>query len=88
MTFELLQPVAYRHNSGYISFICDRYVCICFIDRPDASCRWGRYQVNLIVYSEYWHEIRSCLQQEQGQESDGTCSIAPRSSLLQPRRRN
>ena len=34
MQFELLQPVIYRNLTGYISFISEYYISICFIDRP------------------------------------------------------
>jgi len=80
--FELLQPVKYHTTKGYISFMCESYVSICFIDRPDPTCRWGRYKTNLVVYSNYWHEIQSCLPKEQEK-----FEIAPRSSILELGRR-
>ena len=83
--FELLQPVCYHGTCGYISFICEEYLTICFKDIPlpkSANSRWGRHYVNLLVYSCYWHEVRSCLdeKQEEGHRP-------PTSDLLQFGRR-
>ena len=52
--FEMLEPVTYGNTKGYISFMCEEYISICFIDRPDPTCRWGRYKTNLVVYRNYW----------------------------------
>lgn len=76
--FEILEPVTYSNTKGYISFMCEEYISICFIDRPDPTCRWGRYKTNLVVYRNYWHEIQSCLP-----KTEEECKIAPRSNLLQ-----
>ena len=62
--FELLQPVSYGHVTGYISFISEYYITICFKDIPlpkSANSRWGRHYVNIVVYPEFWHEVRSCV---------------------------
>jgi len=79
--FELLQPVCYHGTCGYISFISEYYISICFKDIPlptSANSRWGRHYANIIVYPQYWNEVRSCLDEvkEKGQEP-------PRSDLLQ-----
>ena len=82
---ELLQPVCYHGTYGYISFISEYYISICFKDIPlptSENSRWGRHYVNLVVYPEYWNEIRCCLDEEQ---EEGHCP--PRSSLLQFGRR-
>lgn len=86
MQFELLQPVCYRNTCGYISFISEWYVTICFKDIPlpeSANSRWGRHYVNVVVYPNYWHEIRSCVDEEQKKEEH----FPPRSDLLQFGRR-
>ena len=83
MTFELLQPVQYHQTTGYINFIDERYLTICFIDIPDSTTLWGRYRSSIVVYREYWHEIRSCVDEEQKEQT-----ISPRSSILQVRRRD
>jgi len=84
--FEILQPVEYRGTKGYITFISEYYISICFIDRPlpeEAHSRWGRYYVNLVVYPHYWYEIRCRLDEiEEKKESE-----SPRSDLLQFGRR-
>ena len=83
--FELLQPVCYHGTHGYISFISEYYISICFIDQPlpeSANSRWGRHYANLVVYPEYWNEIRCCLDEEQ---KEGQCP--PTSDLLQFGRR-
>ena len=62
------------------------YISIVFKDIPlpeSANSRWGRHYATLIVYPEYWHEIRSCLDEEQ--EEGLHCP--PRSNLLQFGRR-
>jgi len=83
--FELLQPVCYHGTCGYISFLSEYYISICFRDIPlptSENSRWGRHYANLIVYPEYWHEVRSCVDEEQ---EEGHCP--PRSDLLQFGRR-
>lgn len=85
MQFELLQPVIYHNVTGYISFISEYYISICFIDRPlpeSVNSRWGRHYANIVVYPEFWNEVRSCLDEEQ---EEGQCP--PRSNLLQFGRR-
>jgi len=83
--FELLQPVCYHKTCGYITFISEYYISICFIDIPlpkSANSRWGRHYVNIVVYPPYWHEIRSCLDENQEKKIE-----SPRSDLLQFGRR-
>ena len=66
--FELLQLVTYGHVTGYISFISEHYITICFKDIPlptSANSRWGRHYVSIVVYPEFWHEVRSCVDEEQ-----------------------
>ena len=79
--FELLQPVEWDGIKGYISFICEEYLTICFIDQPlpkSANSRWGRHYVSILVYPNHWHEIRCRLDEtkEEGQ-------VPPTSDLLQ-----
>ena len=79
--FALLQPVQWRDITGYISFIDDAYLTICFRDIPlpeSANSRWGRHYVNILVYPSYWHEIRCCMDEN---EKEG--HVAPTSDLLQ-----
>ena len=81
LKFELLQPVAYGCVTGYISFISEYYISIVFKDIPlpeSANSRWGRHYSTLIVYPEFWHEIRCCLDEEQEERH-----FPPRSDLLQ-----
>jgi len=85
MTFELLQPVEYHGVRGYISFISEYYLSICFKDIPlptSENSRWGRHYANIIVYPEFQHEIRCCLHEAEEEQEE-----SPRSSLLQFRRR-
>ena len=79
--FELLQPVTYGHVTGYISFISEEYITICFKDIPlptSANSRWGRHYVNIVVYPDFWHEVRSRLDET---EEEG--HRPPTSDLLQ-----
>jgi hypothetical protein len=83
--FELLHPVEYRGTIGYISFVSEYYITICFKDIPlpdSSNSRWGRHYVNLLVYPSFWHEIRSRLDEEQEEKN-----LPPRSDLLQFGRR-
>jgi len=57
--------VQYHHTEGWVNFICDDYITICFIDRPDKYKRNGRYQANLVVFREYWNEVCSRVDEEQ-----------------------
>ena len=75
--FELLQPVQYHHTTGYISFMSEYYISICFKDIPlpeSENSRWGRHYANIIVYPEYWHEIRSRVDEEQEERTSETTS--------------
>ncbi len=66
MTFKYGTMVEYRQTKGWVNFIDDDYITICFMDEPDKSKRIGRYQSNLVVYHEYWNEVRSCV--DEGKE--------------------
>jgi len=74
MKFEYGTIVEYRHTKGWVNFICDDYITICFIDRPDKSNRTGRYQANLVVYRDFWHEVRSCVDETKEKQEDETTS--------------
>jgi hypothetical protein len=69
--------VEYRTTKGWVDFIGDQYITICYIDIPDPSCRHGRYQSTLCVFREYWNEVCSCVDEEQ---EEGTSEA--RSDLL------
>ena len=69
MTFEYGTMVQYHHTTGWVNFICDDYITICYIDRPDRSSHTGRYQANLVVFRNYWHEVRSCVDEEQEEQA-------------------
>jgi hypothetical protein len=73
MTFKYGMMVEYRGTCGWINFIDDDYFTICFIDKPDFSLHRGRYQVNLIVYREFWNEVCcGVVQTKEEQESETT----------------
>ena len=79
-SFKYGDLVSYHSTTGWVNFIGDDYVTICFIDKPDKTTRNGRYQANLVVYRNYWHEVRSCVDEEQ---EEGTSEIT--SYFLQSR---
>ena len=64
MKFTRGMMVTYRTTTGWVDFIGDKYITICYIDRPDPSCRHGRYQSTLCVFREYWNEVCSCMDEE------------------------
>ena len=68
MNFHYGMMVKYHHTQGWVNFMCDDYITICFIDRPDKHKRNGRYQANLVVFREYWNEVRSCVDEEQEEQ--------------------
>lgn len=79
--FQLLQPVQWHDVTGYINFICEDYLTICFIDEPlptSANSRWGRHYAAILVYPQYYHEIR-CRVDEEKEEG----KIPPTSDILQ-----
>ncbi len=79
--FELLQPVEWNGLTGYISFLDECYIGICYIDTPlpeSANSRWGRHYATILVYPPFWHEIRSRLDEVQEKQEE-----SPRSDLLQ-----
>ena len=74
MKFEYGMMVEYHHTKGWVNFIGDDYITICYIDRPDKSCHTGRYQANLVVFREYWNEVRSCVDETEEEQAVETTS--------------
>ena len=74
MKFEYGMMVKYHHTQGWVNFICDDYITICFIDRPDKHKRNGRYQANLLVFREYWNEVCSCVDETKEEQEDEATS--------------
>lgn len=73
MKFECGMRVEYRDTHGWIDFIGDPYITICFLDIPDKSNRNGRHQASILVYREYWNEVRcSVVKTEEKQEVETT----------------
>jgi len=73
MNFHYGMMVRYHHTQGWVNFMCDDYITICFIDRPDKQKRNGRYQANLLVFREYWNEVCSCVDEtKEEQEVEAT----------------
>ena len=74
MKFKHGMMVQYHHTTGWVNFICDEYITICFLDKPDATARNGRHQANLLVFRNYWHEVRSCVDETKEEQADETTS--------------
>jgi len=74
MKFKYGTIVQYRHTKGWINFIDDDYITICFLDEPDKSKRIGRYQSNLVVYHECWDEVCCCVDETKEKENGETTS--------------
>jgi len=74
MKFQYGMMVEYRHTRGWVNFIDDQYITICYVDRPDRSSHTGRYQANLVVFRNYWHEVRSCVDETKEEQADETTS--------------
>ena len=74
MKFKHGMKVQYRHTKGWVNFIDDDYITICFLDEPDKSKHIGRYQSNLVVFREYWNEVCSCVDERQKEQAGETTS--------------
>ena len=74
MNFHYGMMVKYHHTQGWVNFMCDDYITICFIDRPDKHKRNGRYQANLVVFREYWNEVCSCVDETKEKQEDEATS--------------
>ena len=73
MKFKQGTQVEYRGTHGWIDFIDELYITICFLDIPDKTKHNGRYQASLLVFRENWNEVRCCLDQtKEEQESETT----------------
>jgi len=73
MQFKYGMAVEYRGNRGWVDFIDDDYITICYIDQPDRSLHTGRYQASLLVFRENWNEVRCCVDEtKEEQESETT----------------
>lgn len=57
-TLEIGRRVKYGETEGYISFVCDDYLNICFKEKP-ASPGSARpiEKCELLVFREYWEDI-------------------------------
>ena len=70
---KLNDQIEYKQFTGWINFICDEYITLCYLDRPDPSNHRGRYQASLLIFRENWNEVRSCVDQtKEEQESETT----------------
>lgn len=74
MKFQYGMMVEYRHTRGWVNFIDDQYITICYVDRPDRSSHTGRYQANLVVFREHWNEVCSCVDETEEKQEDETTS--------------
>jgi hypothetical protein len=74
MKFEYGMLVEYRGTHGWISFIDDGYITVCFLDIPDKTKHNGRYQANLLVFREHWNEVRCCVDQTKEEQEGETTS--------------
>lgn len=73
MKFKEGQQVIFRNTEGWVNFIDDDYITVCFLDKPDRTKHNGRYQTSLLVYRENWHEVCSGVDQtKEEQESETT----------------
>jgi len=74
MTFIQGTQVEYRKISGWIDFIGECYITICFLDTPDPTTHNGRYRASLLVYHENWNEVRCCVDQTKEEQASETTS--------------
>ena len=74
MKFQHGMKVEYRGTHGWIDFIDEQYITVCFLDIPDKTKHNGRYQASLLVYCEYWNEVRCCVDQTKEEQAGETTS--------------
>jgi hypothetical protein len=74
MKFEHGMQVEYRGTHGWIDFIDEHYITICFLDIPDKTKHNGRYQASLLVYREYWNEVCCRMVKTKEEQEDETTS--------------
>jgi hypothetical protein len=57
-SLEIGQPARYKGFDGYIAFVCDEYISICYKEEPqDKSARRPVMQSCLLVYECNWEDI-------------------------------
>lgn len=57
-SLEVGQPARYKGFDGYIAFVCDEYITICYKEEPqDKSARRPVMQSCLLVYEYQWEDI-------------------------------
>lgn len=74
MKFEYGTHVEYRGTHGWVDFIDEQYITICFLDIPDKTKHNGRYQASLLVFREYWNEVRCCVVETKEEQEGETTS--------------
>jgi len=74
MKFQHGMQVKYRGTHGWVDFIDEYYITICFLDIPDKTKHNGRYQASLLVYREYWNEVCCSVDETKKEQEDETTS--------------
>ena len=57
-TLELGRRVKYETTEGFIDFICEQYLTICFKQKKSQPGSFREYEnCSLVVFREYWEEL-------------------------------
>ncbi len=56
--FSVGDPVYYDGHEAFINFVSIEYVTVCTHQWPKEGTLHGYAQVNVLVYPDYWHEIK------------------------------
>lgn len=57
-TLTLGRKCRFKTTEGYISFVCDQYLCICYKQKPNPPGSRRPYEeCNLVVYRQYWENL-------------------------------
>jgi hypothetical protein len=57
-TLEIGRRVKYKETEGYISFICDEYLNICFKEKPAPPGSSRQFiRCELLVFRSYWEDL-------------------------------
>ena len=57
-SLEIGQRARYKGFDGYISFVCDEYITLCYSKQPqDESARRPYLECCLLVYESNWEDM-------------------------------
>jgi len=76
--------VKWKTTEGYINFVCDDYITICFreYDNNDPSAKNRKNQCCLLVYKEHWEDLEFEPIKQYGKSYSGKVNDHPGNEYL------